>query len=77
MVDLLHRIAKLERELDTEQCMCRSKSMTIRFAQDPVPEKPAEPCPVHGQRELVVEFVNSANGMGVIDWPLPRTALDE
>jgi hypothetical protein len=31
MVDLSHRIAKLERELDTDQCICRSKNTTIRF----------------------------------------------
>jgi hypothetical protein len=75
MADLLNRIVKLERELDTEACICRSKHMTIRFAHDPAPEKPMEPCPVHGEREHVIEFVGSANG--AIDWPLPRTALDE
>jgi hypothetical protein len=74
MVDLSHRIAKLEREPDTDQCSCRSKNMTIRCAHDAAPEKPAQPCPIHGSRELVVEFVKSTNG--TIDWPLPRTALD-
>jgi hypothetical protein len=75
MADLLYRIVKLEKELDIDQCICRSKYFTIRFAQDPAPEKPSEPCPVHGQREHVVEFVGSANGP--VDWPLPRTALDQ